>query len=78
MFQQSKLQRMPKKSKSTHHILEGKATSVKMIETHYGHVLLRKKAHEIAGRKYQIKTAQAPQAPQETQPTEKATDEVKE
>ena len=28
-------------------------TSVKMIETHYGHVLLRKKAHEIAGRKYE-------------------------
>lgn len=28
-------------------------TSVKMIETHYGHVLLRKKAHEIAGRKFQ-------------------------
>jgi len=24
-------------------------TSVKMIEDHYGHVLLRKKAHEIAG-----------------------------
>ena len=54
-------------------------TSVKMIETHYGHVLLRKKAHEIAGRKYQIKTAQVPQAPQstqETQPTEQAIDEV--
>jgi hypothetical protein len=25
-------------------------TSVKMIEVHYGHVLLRKKAHEIAGK----------------------------
>jgi hypothetical protein len=55
-------------------------TSVKMIETHYGHVLLRKKAHEIAGRKYQIKPAQAPQAPQttqETQPTEQAIDAAK-
>lgn len=28
-------------------------TSVKMIEDHYGHVLLRKKAHEIAGTKSQ-------------------------
>ena len=27
------------------------STSVKMIEDHYGHVLLRKKAHEIAGSK---------------------------
>jgi hypothetical protein len=26
-------------------------TSVKMIEQHYGHVLLRKKAHQIAGSK---------------------------
>jgi integrase len=26
-------------------------TSVKMIEDHYGHVLLRNKAHEIAGSK---------------------------
>jgi hypothetical protein len=26
-------------------------TSIKMIEDHYGHVLLRKKAHEIAGSK---------------------------
>jgi hypothetical protein len=24
-------------------------TSVKIIEQHYGHVLLRKKAHQIAG-----------------------------
>ncbi len=34
-------------------------TSVKMIETHYGHVLLRKKAHEIAGRKYETKSVGA-------------------
>jgi len=30
-------------------------TSVKMIEDHYEHVLLRKKAHEIAGSQHQAK-----------------------
>jgi hypothetical protein len=29
--------------------------SVKMIKAHYGHVLLRKKAHEIAGRRFEVK-----------------------
>jgi hypothetical protein len=45
-----------------------------MTETNYGHVLLRKKAHEIARRRYQIKTASAPH---QTQPTAKAIAKVR-
>jgi bisphosphoglycerate-dependent phosphoglycerate mutase len=32
-------------------LAEHMGTSVKMIEDHYGHLQLRKKAHEIAGNK---------------------------
>ena len=35
---------------SVHTLAKHMSTSVKMIESHYGHVLLRRKAHEIAGR----------------------------
>ena len=30
-------------------------TSVKMIESHYGHVMLRKKASEIAGGRFEAR-----------------------
>ena len=35
---------------SVHTLAKHMSTSIKMIESHYGHVLLRRKAHEIAGK----------------------------
>jgi hypothetical protein len=40
---------------SVYTLVQHMGTSVKMIEAHYGHVLLRKKAHEIAGRRFEVK-----------------------
>jgi integrase len=40
---------------SVYTLAQHMGTSVKMIEAHYGHVLLRKKAHEIAGRRFEAR-----------------------